>query len=239
MNIYETRFGATFNGFHSFRDLGFYPLGALELPPPQAKTLYLDLPGADGSLDLTTALTGRTQYADRKAVMKLMTPGAPAERAARVDRLVNLLHGRAVTVIADEAPDVCLIGRAEVEAPRVLPGRTTVTVQGVFLPWRRELTHSAEPWLWDPFSFENGVAREYAGMTVAGRLELTVIGSPMPVCPVFTVGGGALTLLFRGGEIALPVGVSRPEAVTFAEGEHTLVFTGTGTVDVAFYGGRL
>lgn len=37
--------------------------------PPEPKTLYQDIPGADGSLDLSTAISGHMVYSRRKITL--------------------------------------------------------------------------------------------------------------------------------------------------------------------------
>ena len=55
--------GISFGGIHSFYDLNLILSGS-EIPPAKPKTTYVDIPGGDGSVDLTEA-NGEVKYYDR------------------------------------------------------------------------------------------------------------------------------------------------------------------------------
>ncbi|MBQ3428034.1 MAG: hypothetical protein IJH37_12985 [Clostridia bacterium] len=68
-------------------------LNAFSFPPPEAKTDKVDVPGADGTLDVSTALTdGVMRYNDREGEIKLILVGVDWRK--QLDRLTNALHGK-------------------------------------------------------------------------------------------------------------------------------------------------
>ena len=239
-NIYETKYGASFNGKHSFRDYGMYPHKAFSLTPPKPTTLYVSVPGADGSLDLTEALGGPVRYEDRKGSLEFVLFGDRSARRSAIDALICDVHGRRVTLSTDESPDACLHGRVQVTSEKTDAAKTVLKLEGVFDPYRTEPTSTDENWLWDPFSFERGVVREYADLIVDGALDLELIGSPMPVTPVFRVTSGTgLTMALGGNTYTLLPGENVFAAVVLTDAAYNVRFTGTGTVTVAFAAGRL
>ena len=58
--------GVRFDGKHSYFDYGLY----LNKPPdygtPEMRTISLDIPGMNGSLDYTEAITGDVTYSNRQ-----------------------------------------------------------------------------------------------------------------------------------------------------------------------------
>ena len=52
---------------HTERDWGLRMI-SMVIPMPEPKTNYIDIPGADGSLDLTQSLTGNVPYNMREGV---------------------------------------------------------------------------------------------------------------------------------------------------------------------------
>lgn len=58
-------FSVWFNGVRSWEDLYLVPTSRPCAAPPQVKTNFVDIPGGNGSLDLTEALTGSPLYSDR------------------------------------------------------------------------------------------------------------------------------------------------------------------------------
>ena len=57
--------GVSFNGTHSYDDWGL-KLKNVEIDLPEAKTVYVDVPGMNGSLDLTEAQNGGIVYGHQK-----------------------------------------------------------------------------------------------------------------------------------------------------------------------------
>jgi len=62
----------SFNGVHSWNDLYLIPLERPVIPPPEVKTNLVDIPGGNGSIDLTNALTGEPCYKDRTGSIEFM-----------------------------------------------------------------------------------------------------------------------------------------------------------------------
>ena len=52
-------YGVTLGGKHTYRDWGLLPKTRPTIAPPKVRTNYVDVPGLDGALDLSEALTGR------------------------------------------------------------------------------------------------------------------------------------------------------------------------------------
>lgn len=67
-------------------------LNAEYFSPPEAKTYTIDIPGGNGTLDLSTALTdGETVYNDRSGTIKLIATG---KWSITLNRIINALHGQ-------------------------------------------------------------------------------------------------------------------------------------------------
>ena len=58
-------YGVTLGGKHTYRDWGLLPKTRPTIAPPKVRTNYVDVPGLDGALDLSEALTGRVGYQTR------------------------------------------------------------------------------------------------------------------------------------------------------------------------------
>ena len=69
-NVYETYLGTTFKvggvSRHSFGYFGLYPHERPEIPPAEPKTHYVEIPGADGSIDMSEWPQGYMTYKNRK-----------------------------------------------------------------------------------------------------------------------------------------------------------------------------
>lgn len=206
--------------------------------PPVPKTIYQDIPGADGSLDLSTAIAGRIIY-ERRAITLNFGCGYPMDKWPEVfSEVLQNFHGREGKLIFDDDPMYYYAGRmtvSEYSRARTL-GTFTISVNAD--PYKYELTASDEDWLWDPFSFEKGIIRDYKELEVTGSLSLTVPGTQRWVIPEITVST-AMTVSYDGKDYELKQGTNKIYDIVIKEGENPLMFTGTGTVTISYRGGIL
>lgn len=106
--------GIRFNGKHSYRDYGMWTSKPPDFGVPETKMRLVDIPGADGLLDLTEAAGGTIRYGNRQLQFVFMAEVNADERDALRDLLNNEIHGQFVTVIADCDPEWYYEGRAAV-----------------------------------------------------------------------------------------------------------------------------
>lgn len=236
-NVYETKYGVKFDDYHSFRDLGVYPKSKIIVAPPKVREVYVEVAGADGSLDLTEALIGRANFENRDAKFEF----AVIDRE-RWDytyaRLMNTIHGNTMRVILDEDPYWYYNGRIQVDSFATSKHTATITVTGFLDPYKKSLVANSLEWLWDPFNFETDVARDYADLVVNGTLTATIVGSKMPVTPVIETSS-AMSLLFKGTTYQLSAGENRIAGMVLTNQEYQMKFTGNGTVSIQFEIGSL
>lgn len=252
MSYYDTHLGATFtsspdNYWHTYQDFRFYPKEKPIISPPKVKSLTVDIPGADGELDFTQALTGDVHYENRKGIFRYTYLGLRNAWDAIWHRLLSNFHGQRMKIELDEDPGGYYEGRVFVKDPQYdQDGKMFVEIEADLEPYKRDTFSSVEPWLWDPFSFENGVIREYSNIQVNGTTSVQIIGSKMPVYPDIIVKSGT------GLSVTYPVDTV-PKTVSLVTGSNasrtpdfvlryeikTLTFSGNGVVDIDFRGGTL
>lgn len=235
MNLYESRYGVTFDGKHSFRDYGLLPTSAPVISPPKVNTYYVDVPGSDGSLDLTEALTGYPTYGDRNGVFNFQLYGLKDDWYNKVNTLIHDLNGKRMDVILDEDKQYYYKGRLTVGTPNYGKNKATISITGVFGSNRyMSDEYSGNDWLWDPFDFENGIAREYYKINVRNSKTVTLIGSEIIVCPKFTLESGYLTMTCDGVDYRLTQGENIFLNVLLSEGEKQVTFDGRGVVTITY-----
>lgn len=57
--------GVKFGSKHSYDDWGLILKSRPVISPPSPKTIYIDVPGADGIIDLTESMTGEVKFNNR------------------------------------------------------------------------------------------------------------------------------------------------------------------------------
>lgn len=229
----------TLNGKHTYRDYGLYVTNISPVSPPEVRREVITIPGRNGEIDLTEALTGYPIYGNREITLELGGKKRPEEWWGFMSRFLNEIHGRRVRVIFDDEQNYYYVGRAVVESDYERGnwiGRFTVTISAE--PYKYSVTGTDEKWLWDPFSFVDGVVREYAEIPVKGTLDYTIVGSQMPVIPVFTASTD-MTVQFEGETYNLKQGSNTIYDIVLKNQEYHLIFKGNGTVTISYKAGRL
>ena len=231
-------YGVTLGGKHPSRDWGLLPKTRPTIAPPAIRTNYVDVPGLDGQLDLSEALTGRVGFQTRDFSADFLVIDARNRWDSLYSELLDTLHGQRVKIILDEDPDYYYIGRVTVGKLGSDRKTASISIKAVCNPYKLEIGTSVDDWLWDSFNFETGIIRDYRALPVDGTLTLTIPGTRRPCIPTITVSD-AMTATFGGKEYALHAGENRVSGICITQGDNVLTFTGSGTVSINYQGGRL
>ena len=208
--------GATINGEHTLRDWGAAIINSDIVSVPEPNLTYLEVPGRNGRLDLSEALTGDVTYANRMITLQLAGSVSLESWYQKCLHIFNEYHGRAVDVTFDDDPDHYYHGRATVSDPQ----RVRNGGQFVF---------SVEA---DPFRYEK------ATTSVAVSGTSTITNTRMPVCPTITASA-ACNLVVGTVTYALVSGTQTIPALIFPEGDTTLTVSGSAVVTFTFRKGVL
>lgn len=111
-NIFD---GISFNGLHSYRDYGLFLAAPPDYGTPSPKVFQVDIPGANGVLDYTEALTGEVMFNNRTQKYTFSVEIGRDRREALKSRIRNDLHGKQVEIVPDEDADWYYVGRATVQ----------------------------------------------------------------------------------------------------------------------------
>lgn len=106
-------YGVRLGEFHSYNDLRII-LTKTEISAPKVKTSYVEIQGADGSLDFTEAF-GRINYENRKINLSFVHIGFLDDFPAKFSEIQNLLHGKKIKIIFDNDPEYYYKGRCSVD----------------------------------------------------------------------------------------------------------------------------
>lgn len=206
--------------------------------PPEPKTFYKDIPGADGSADLSKAVSGRITYNRREITMDFQSEHRENQWPTVMSEILKEFHGKEGRVVFDDDPAYYYFGRMDVsgyERNRTF-GKFTIRVNAE--PYKYEKFSSLEPWTWDSFNLRNGIIRNYRNIPVDGTKVLNVQGTERWVVPVFIVEGD-ISLTHEGKTYPLKPGKSKIYSIVIEQGMNTFRFTGKGTVSLDYRGGKL
>ncbi len=231
--------GVTFDDrVHTERDWGLKLL-SVYIPMPDPKTQILDIPGGDGSIDLSE-INGRPAYNDRDGVELVfdLMDGSYESWFLKYSQFAAEVHGRKVKMVLDDDPDHYYMVRLKIDGNKTNPVYSEVTLGGTADPFKYDLIATTEPWMWDTFNFETGVIREIEEVEItAENNTVTIIGAGIDTPPVFVVSqADNLQLTYGGRTYTLKVGRNRFPAVRVGKDDVTLTFTGSGKIEVEYRG---
>ena len=247
MPDYTKEHGTTFidtktgEGRHTYRDFGLYPSEVNMPDPPGVQTNFIEVPGMNGTID-ATEFDGTVHYKDREYAQKYLDVAGRTGMHSRYSALQNFIHGKRMRMILDDDPEWYYEGRFEIGDPAPYNFRNTLQIKATLKPYKYAVYSTLEDWLWDPFSFVDGVIREYKDMQIEGATDIVIVGSEMPVVPVIVIeseNGEGMDLTYKGTLYHLQDGRNRIVTMTLDASEQTFHFNGLGIVSIDFREGSL
>lgn len=236
----DVKHGIIFKRKHTWRDWGLVPTSRPVFNPPSVKTIYVDIPGADGKLDLTEDLNGCVNYENRTGSFEFYVANTK-KWIAVYSEIMSYLHGKKLEAVLDDDINYKYVGRFFVNNWKSGEYNSVITIDYDVEPYKIELSSSLEPWEWDSFNFETGVIREYKEVPINGTLDFMIPGTQKRTVPtiIADVVSGTMTVEFEGVSYQIKNGENRIVQMLIKEGENHLVFKGKGTISVDYRGGML
>lgn len=121
--------GVMFGGKHSYYDYGLWLSERPDMGTPKAKTITVEIPGADGVLDLTESTTGEIKYSNRKCTLVFAAMVDITDQARFKSMLMDELHGKIMNVVLDEDSDWIYRGRLDVTIEDIQTWKLKVQVE--------------------------------------------------------------------------------------------------------------
>lgn len=144
--------------------------------PPKPKTHYIDIPGGDGSIDLTDTLAGRPVYANREGNIEFLVLNDYAMEGPSTynwidvyTEVMQFLHGKKATVVLEDEPTYYYVGRLTVDNWTTNNDWSTISVSYSLEPYK----YSSVP---VDFTLENGTIAVNNGTDVTTDLAARTVG---------------------------------------------------------------
>lgn len=201
---------------------GPWTLSGFTLTAAHAREQYTEVPGRDGDLDLSTALTdGVPKYGSRTLTVTLeRSDGTRLEREAAIDTMVNWLDGWRMDIRLPDDDLHYMTGRVHVEKNYNDPAHAMVTVTAVCDPWKYN-------------NFDTVLTLTATAETTEVRLPNAGRRTALPTITI--TGEGANVLLVYGAySWALGAGVYQLPDLTVPQGGATIAYSGTGTLRINY-----
>lgn len=208
--------GVWFDEIHSYADLNLI-LSKVTIPPASPKTTFVDIPGGDGSVDLTEAL-GEVRYSDREATMTF-TSFPEDDFEAKKQQVAGLLGGNRMHIRLDKDPDYYWDGRCSIKEYATNKSIRQITIRAVLSPYKVKVapTTVVVPAGQDvPATLPNGRRTVVPTIACAAEAEIAFGGN------TYTLSSGThqvLDLALTAGNNLVAVTSAEPVTFTYQEGE--------------------
>ena len=100
-----------FGNKNTYDDWKIVPETRPVVVPPEPIFIFDEIPGASGSLDLTTSLTGLVNYSDRTGSFTFLVLNDYGEWQDRYAEIMSYLHGKRMQMTLEDDPNYYYIGR--------------------------------------------------------------------------------------------------------------------------------
>lgn len=210
---------------------------------PEMETTYIKVPGRDGLIDASEAISGRRVYKKRALSFELGGIRPRHSWDGVISALRNNINGRICRLTLDNDKGYYWRGRVYIEdfdRFRDL-GEFTLAVPTAE-PYKYSVSSSAEPWLWDPFNFETDMITYIGSITISGTEDVVIPRGNMLTMPEIVASNviGPLTVEFDGVTYPLTSGTNKISAIMIGgEVEKTLTFNGNAEVQIVYRSGSL
>ena len=226
---HSVRFAVGSTVKNSWDDWYLVPSSRPVINPPKPKYVTVDIPGANGAIDLSEVTSGEVVYENRTGSIEFIVFNEkPMEWFELYSQIMDYLHGKPVQIsLEDEIPAGSTIpsyyyeGRCEVDG------------------WQSGANYSTISITYDlyPYKFATQATSETINLS-STNVQKTYKNGRMAVIPKFTVSD-TCTVTWKGNEYTLSKGENAVANIVFEEGNNTISFKGSGTVTITFREGRL
>lgn len=228
--------GVKFGNKHSYEDFGLI-LQKKDLSLPKPKTEKVEVTGRNGAIDLTESLVDEVTFENRSITFTFVVLNGLLYWSKALSELTNYLHGRKMQIILDADKTFYYYGRCCVNEFKSNRRLATIVVECDCEPFKIEVNGAGMPWLWDTFSFVNGIIH-LNEVTVSETKMVNLLNRRKIVSPTFTCSA-AMTVTHEGTRYSLPKGKTTVYDIRLQEGDNNVTFTGNGTVKIEYKGGSL
>lgn len=212
--------GIKFNDIHSYRDLNLV-LAPFQMPPATPKTNFIDVPGADGSIDASESL-GEIKFNDRTGnfVFSVLPEDDFEEKKTQIS---NLLNGLKCKITLDKDPGFYYLGRLMVKDYKANKMLRQITID-----FRVQ-----------PYKFKKNVTTvEVAPKTPKTPQTVILKNNRMSVVPTITTTKDT-TIVFGNATLEMNAGTHKFLDIYLKYGDNPITVESEGVVTITYQEGAL
>ncbi len=208
----------------TLKSMGLILLADLKIGVPTLKSNIIDIPGADGSVNMSYVISdGEPRYSNRDITFSLFKSTDELSFSETFSRLLSLCHGREQTLI--------------------LPNDRTHYYKGLFSIGERSGYNSCTIPVSvsaDPYAYKIELTTLEITIPESGKTDVYLYNEMRPVIPEFSATE-AVTVSFGNSQYTLPAGTSHIPALKLKAGDNVITLEGNAgsKVTVSYREARL
>lgn len=229
---------------NTYTDFRLVPASRPVISPPDLKKVYIDIPGSNGSIDLSEVVSGCPVYNNREGEIDFIVLNENYSGFSSYDtwikrytEILNFLHGRDIEMILEDDPDYYYRGRFLINEWVSSKDYSSITLSYMLDPfkWASKSSLVTKPNLKDI-----AITSADPGITIHLTEDDTGVA---PVVPTF-VSNATMTVTCQnsiGENVTKQIvsGRTTDSDIRFTGGDTKLIIKGSGVVSIDFYEGRL
>lgn len=218
------RRGISFGEQHSYYQFDLI-LSSVTIPPAKPKTLYYDIPGADGSVDMTETVGGIRFYDRECKFVFTMNPAGKLTDTAFEEKkteVSNAINGRQCKITLDKDPNYYYLGRCTVDEFLSDKRIRQIVVKAKVAPYKMKQHETIA--VFSPTAEPLTIYIQNARKTVSPEIECTEDGC---------------SIVWNGASYPLASGTQKFLDIQFVEGVNKMQISGSGTVTFRYHEGDL
>ena len=141
---------------------------------PSQKTNSIEIPGTDGAIDLSYALTKYPTFSNREGSFEFIVENDFKPWNVLYSEIAAFIHGQRLRCVLEDDPEYYYEGRFWIESWNSNNNGTysTITIGYSVNPYKTLILSTSDTWIWDPFNFYTGVIPE-------GIFKSQLVSSPI------------------------------------------------------------
>lgn len=214
--------GIAFDDVHTFDDLNLVLSVCPDMPPARPKTTYIDIPGADGSLDLSE-VHGEVKFSDRENKYTFtMHPAETMTWEEKMQEVSNLLNGKRCRMTLDKDEDYFWDVRASIDSYKSDKRLHQIVIAVRALPYK----------------FKQDITKRTVQLSGESK-SINLMNGRKSVCPSIECSNDNTVIVFGDATFNLSAGKHEILDIQLVEGINTLTVSGSGTVTFLYQEGDL
>lgn len=206
--------GVKFGDKHSITDWDLL-MTSKSIGEPEPKILTVEIPGSDGTKDLTEAF-GEVNYNNRTLTFNFDLFQSPSDWWTLKEKISKYLHGKKLKIILDQDPNYFYLGRCKITNFSNDYTVAHLTIECDCEPYKYKLSETSNT------------------KTITAGTTYTYSNLYKSVIPTLVLSA-AMTLEFKDNTYILGAGTHKVLDIKFVEGNNSIKVTaGSGTLTVKY-----